>query len=29
MAFYLEDKGLMEGMSEDFRRLQVLAGIIK
>lgn len=29
ITFYLEDKGLMEGMSEDFRRLQVLAGIIK
>ena len=29
ITFYLKDKGLMEGMSEDFRRLQVLAGIIK
>ena len=29
ITFYLKNKGLMEGMSEDFRRLQVLAGIIK
>ena len=29
ITFYLQDKGLMEGMSEDFRRLQILVGIIK
>lgn len=29
IQFYLEDKGLMEGISEEFKKLQRLAGIIK